>query len=56
MKATGIIRRIDDCGRVKIPKEIRRALKFGEYEPLEIFIDEDGQGVIFRKCDAIGKE
>lgn len=39
MKATGIIRRVDDLGRVVIPKEIRRTLKIREGEPLEIFTD-----------------
>ena len=39
MKATGIVRRMDDLGRVVIPKEIRRTMKIGEGTPLEIFID-----------------
>lgn len=47
MKATGIIRRIDDLGRVVIPKEIRRNCKIREGDPLEIFL-EDG-GVVFKK-------
>lgn len=47
MKATGIIRRIDDLGRVVIPKEIRRTMNIREGEPLEIFL-EDG-GVVFKK-------
>ena len=47
MKATGIVRRMDDLGRVVIPKEIRRTMKIGEGTPLEIFIDKDG-GIIFR--------
>lgn len=42
MKATGIVRRIDDLGRVVIPKEIRRTLKIRESEPLEIFTDRNG--------------
>jgi len=41
MKATGIIRRIDDLGRVVIPKEIRRALKIEDGDPLEIFVEGD---------------
>lgn len=41
MKATGIIRRIDDLGRVVIPKEIRRTLKIREGDPLEIFLEKD---------------
>lgn len=48
MKATGIIRRVDDLGRVVIPKEIRRNLRIKEGEPLEIYIEHDGS-VIFRK-------
>lgn len=51
MKATGIIRRIDDLGRVVIPKEIRRTLKIHEGDPLEIFTDDEG-GVVFRKYKA----
>lgn len=47
MKATGIVRRIDDLGRVVIPKEIRRNLRIKEGDPLELFI-EDG-GVLFKK-------
>ena len=48
MKATGIVRRIDDLGRVVIPKEIRRTASIREGDPLEIFINEDG-GVVFKK-------
>lgn len=47
MKATGIVRRIDDLGRVVIPKEIRRTMGVNEGDPLEIFVD--GQQVILRK-------
>lgn len=47
MKATGIIRRIDDLGRIVIPKEIRKHLGVREGDPLEIFIDEENQGVVF---------
>ena len=54
MKATGIVRRIDDLGRVVIPKEIRRSLRIREGEPLEIFTDENG-GVVFRKYSPIGE-
>ena len=43
MKATGIVRRIDDLGRVVIPKEIRRNMRIREGDPLEIFVDRDGQ-------------
>lgn len=48
MKATGIVRHIDDLGRVVIPKEIRRTLKIREGDPLEIFLDNQG-GVVFHK-------
>ena len=68
MKATGIVRRIDDLGRVVIPKEIRRTMRIREGDPLEIFTDKDGE-VIFKKyspmnelsdfavqmCDTLGK-
>lgn len=47
MKATGIIRRTDDLGRVVIPKEIRRTMNIREGEPLEIFLENDG--VVFKK-------
>lgn len=50
MKATGVVRRIDDLGRVVIPKELRRSLRIQEGDPLEIFTDDEG-GVIFRKYD-----
>lgn len=50
MKATGIVRRIDDLGRVVIPKEIRRNLKIKEGDPLEIFLTENG-GVVFQKYE-----
>ena len=48
MKATGIVRRIDDLGRVVIPKEIRRTLHIREGDPLEIYTEKDGE-VIFKK-------
>lgn len=54
MKATGIVRRIDDLGRVVIPKEIRRSLRIREGEPLEIFTDKEG-GVVFKKYSPIGE-
>ncbi|MGO0121674.1 stage V sporulation protein T [Desulfothermobacter acidiphilus] len=53
MKATGIVRRIDDLGRVVIPKEIRRTLRIREGDPLEIFVDRDGE-VILKKYSPIG--
>ena len=53
MKATGIVRRIDDLGRVVIPKEIRRTLRIREGDPLEIFTDKDG-GVVFKKYSQLG--
>ena len=48
MKATGIVRRIDDLGRVVIPKEIRKTLRIKEGTPLEIFTDREGK-VIFKE-------
>ncbi|MBN2910664.1 stage V sporulation protein T [Polycladomyces sp. WAk] len=54
MKATGIVRRIDDLGRVVIPKEIRRTLRIREGDPLEIFVDRDGE-VILKKYSPIGE-
>ena len=48
MKATGIVRRIDDLGRVVIPKEIRRTLRIKEGDPLEIFTDREGE-IILKK-------
>lgn len=54
MKATGIVRRIDDLGRVVIPKEIRRTLRIREGDPLEIFVDRDGE-VILKKYSPISE-
>ena len=54
MKATGIVRRIDDLGRVVIPKEIRRTMRIREGDPLEIFTDRDGE-VIFKKYSPLGE-
>lgn len=60
IKATGIVRRIDDLGRVVIPKSLRRTLNLNEFDPLEIFID--GERIILQKyahgcviCGAIGE-
>ena len=52
MKATGIVRRIDDLGRVVIPKEIRRTMRIREGDPLEIYTDHEGE-VIFKKYSPI---
>ncbi len=54
MKATGIVRRIDDLGRVVIPKEIRRTMRIREGDPLEIFTDRDGV-LIFKKYSPVGE-
>ncbi len=54
MKATGIVRRIDDLGRVVIPKEIRRTLRIREADPLEIFTDREGE-IILKKYSPIGE-
>lgn len=53
MKATGIVRRIDDLGRIVIPKEIRRTLRIRESDPLEIYTTADGE-VIFKKYSPVG--
>ena len=52
MKATGIVRRIDDLGRVVIPKEIRRTMRIREGDPLEIFTERDGE-VVFKKYSPV---
>ena len=54
MKATGVVRRIDDLGRFEIPKEIRKTLRIKEGEPLEIFTDREGQ-IILKKYSPIGE-
>jgi len=54
LKATGIVRRIDELGRVVIPKEIRRTLRIREGDPLEIFTDREGE-VILKKYSPIGE-
>lgn len=54
MKATGIVRRIDELGRVVIPKEIRRTLRIREGDPLEIYTDHDGE-VVLKKYSPIGE-
>ena len=54
VKATGIVRRIDDLGRVVIPKEIRRTLRIRESDPLEIFTDKDGE-IILKKYSPLGE-
>ncbi len=54
MKATGIVRRIDDLGRIVIPKEIRRTMRIREGDPLEIYTSPDGE-VIFKKYSPVGE-
>lgn len=54
MKATGIVRRIDDLGRVVVPKEIRRTLHIREGDPLEIFTDREGE-IILKKYSLLGE-
>ncbi|MVP02186.1 stage V sporulation T C-terminal domain-containing protein [Paenibacillus lutrae] len=54
MKATGIVRRIDDLGRVVIPKEIRRTMRIKEGDPMEIFVNPDGE-VILQKYSPVGE-
>ena len=54
MKATGIVRRIDDLGRVVIPKEIRKTLRIKEGTPMEIYTDRQGE-IILKKYSPIGE-
>ena len=54
MKATGIVRRIDDLGRVVVPKEIRKTLRIREGDPLEIFTDREGE-IILKKYSPMGE-
>ncbi len=54
MKATGIVRRIDDLGRVVVPKEIRRTLKIREGDPLEIYTDHEGE-IVLKKYSPMGE-
>ena len=54
MKATGVVRRIDDLGRIVIPKEIRKVLRIKEGDPLEIYTDKEGD-VILKKYSPIGE-
>lgn len=54
MKATGIVRRIDDLGRIVIPKEIRRTLRIREADPLEIYTDREGE-IVLKKYSPIGE-
>ena len=53
MRATGIVRRVDDLGRVVIPKEIRRTMRIREGDPLEIYTEKDGS-VTFKKYSPLG--
>ena len=54
MKATGVVRRIDDLGRIVVPKEIRKTLRIREGDPLEIFTDREGE-IILKKYSPIGE-
>ena len=54
MKATGIVRRIDDLGRIVIPKEIRRSMHICEGDPLELFLD--GSNIVFHKYEVSGED
>lgn len=54
MKATGIVRRIDDLGRIVIPKEIRRTMRIREGDPLEIYTSNEGE-VVFKKFSPVGE-
>ena len=55
MKATGIVRRIDDLGRVVVPKEIRRTLRIREGDPLEIFTDKEGEIILKKYSNSMQK-
>ncbi len=54
MKATGIVRRIDDLGRIVVPKEIRRVMRIREGDPLEIFTGKDGE-IVLKKYSPMGE-
>ena len=54
MKATGVVRRIDDLGRIVIPKEIRKILRIKEGDPVEVFTDKEGE-IILKKYSPIGE-
>lgn len=54
MKATGVVRRIDDLGRIVIPKEIRKTLRIKEGDPIEVFTDKEGE-IILKKYSPIGE-
>lgn len=54
MKATGIVRRIDDLGRIVVPKEIRKTLKIREGDPMEIYTDHEGE-IVLKKYSPIGE-
>ena len=54
MKATGVIRKIDELGRLVIPKEIRTTMKIREGDPMEIFIDRDGV-IVLKKYSNVGE-
>ena len=53
MKATGIVRRIDELGRIVVPKEIRRTLRIREGDPLEVYTDREGE-IILKKYSPVG--
>lgn len=55
MKVTGIVRRVDDLGRIVIPREIRRTLNIREGDPLEVFVGNDGS-ITFKKFSPLGEE
>ena len=54
MKATGIVRRIDELGRIVVPKEIRRTLRIREGDPLEVYTDREGE-IILKKYSPVGE-
>ena len=54
MKATGIVRRIDELGRIVVPKEIRRTLRIREGDPLEVYTDREGE-IVLKKYSPVGE-
>lgn len=51
MRATGIVRRLDDLGRLVIPKEIRRVLGWKEGDPLELYFDRENKAIVLKKYE-----
>ena len=56
MRATGVVRRLDDLGRLVIPKEIRRMLGWKEGDPLELYFDRENKGIVLKKYEVEEEE